>query len=724
MNMTYKFTLTYGGVEHHVHPIYKDDLSIDYEKESQQMFFREKLTGNIVFVGTEANAIIAQSFNTEFILKIYNSTTLGTSWTLMHTSHFYMTDCTIDADNQKVTVKPNVKDRYNAILDGLEKEFNLIELLPVTEQIDMHKRALLQLYSTGEDKITNVFGSYSWEQDCDFSNNSPEDFGFFNNKTQIILTFDNAPRDLQAPFYGWVQKYQGEDNGWFTAYNSERVYHIYRYHDGNEFVTDIRDTDNTVYWHQTQPDPVFHGQIVFIPTEEGEAEGFTMIAATPTYKYYYMRWLCDVESFEDNGTTYQTAWLEPNDPNYGGNLHYCIGWNQPDVIVSTNNYSSTPTEWGKMTDNLYYDVPDNNHYFVPIGRSNWGDESVWYVQDALMTALEGAMRKKYVLRDAYPLWSVIDVLLQKIDASVTFAGTSTYSQFFYGASNPIYAAYEGKPYITPKSNITAGEYTQPAMQAPITLAMVFGMLAKAYKCYWFIDDNNRLRIEHIKYFKNGGSYSYTPQVGIDLTDMINPRNGKPWSLDTKMWQYDKEDLPARYQYEWMDDVTEIFDGWPYEIVSQFVKTDKVEEISISNFTSDVDYMQIAPNNVSKDGFALLMPTVFQGRNQLPIVQHSIWDGNVQRVFTSQNWWASLQALQTYFLKYDLPSKAYKWRTDSLQTSPDIKRAKRQTVNIPLMNHVPEVMKLVHTTIGDGQIQKMTLNLSSRIAKTTLVYDTY
>jgi hypothetical protein len=35
-----------------------------------------------------------------------------------------------------------------------------------------------------------------------------------------------------------------------------------------------------------------------------------------------------------------------------------------------------------------------------------------------------------------------------------------------------------------------------------------------------------------------------------------------------------------------------------------------------------------------------------------------------------------------------------------------------------------MMKLVHTGIGDGQIDKMSINLASRMAKTTLKYATY
>jgi hypothetical protein len=54
----------------------------------------------------------------------------------------------------------------------------------------------------------------------------------------------------------------------------------------------------------------------------------------------------------------------------------------------------------------------------------------------------------------------------------------------------------------------------------------------------------------------------------------------------------------------------------------------------------------------------------------------------------------------------------------------IQRGKKQTVQIPLGDTIPDMMKLVRTGLGDGQIEKMSINLSSRVAKTTLKYDTY
>ena len=143
---------------------------------------------------------------------------------------------------------------------------------------------------------------------------------------------------------------------------------------------------------------------------------------------------------------------------------------------------------------------------------------------------------------------------------------------------------------------------------------------------------------------------------------------------------------------------------------------------MSNFTSDVDFMQIAPNDCSKDGFALMMVAVDNGTNYLPIVQ--IERGAWNRIchYVVQNYYASMHSLQKYILKYDLPAWHYKWDGAAL-TAPDIMRGKRQAVNIPYGMGEPDVMKLVRTGIGDGQVQSLQLNLSSRMAKATILYDT-
>lgn len=717
--MIYRWKLTANNVTTLVHPVYKDDLTLDYEMESGQRFFRAKLGSKINFVGADADIIINGGFTTEFVLVIESSTNYGQTWSEYYRAHFYQTDCTINADDHKVTVQPQVIDQYNKIFDGWEKEYNLIDLLPVTERVTLKKRALLQLYAN-DGKVTNVFGGFSWEQDFDIGNTPPADYHFQSNMSICVIKF---VRVFQSPgMTGLIKSFiaQPDANGEFETTNGEGVYKLVRVKlaEDSYDLRLIKLSDSTMVAHYWTPFVLLNDALNFV--DPGD---IAWGAAECEYEGVYARWLCDVESFEVNGQTYQTHKVTSSDPAYGGNLHYVI---EAEVsIVPSNNISETATKWGKYDDTYYYDKPSvSGFYYVPVARSYWSTASIWYRQQlAEYRWWEPAMQKPYTLKDSYPLWSVLSVLLQANGTNVTFQPTTDYSEFLFSPTNPVDNKSLGVPHITPKSNILVGEYTQPSMKAPVTLHDVLGMLKNAFDCYWFVDSSNRLRIEHISWFKNGGSYGGTHQVDANLTAMIQSRNSKPWSFGTNEWQFDKVEMPARYQYKWMDAGTDVFDGFPYEIQSPFVQTDKVEEITISNFTSDIDFMQIAPENCSKDGFALLMVKNDGNGNYVELIYNSRETEAGTCYSLSQNYRVSLKFLQQDFLNYDLPAWDYICDGDSL-TAQDIMRGKRQSVVIPYGNNTPDVMKLVHTAMGDGQVQKLSLNLSSRMGKATLMYETY
>lgn len=715
MNPIYRHKLTIGATTHDVHPVYKDDMALDYQHESGEQFFRANLSGKMDFVGADASLIIGAPFTTEYILTIECSIDGGITWTTFHVSKFYQTDCTIDVDDLKVTVKPSVKDRYQKVLDGLEKEYNLIDLLPVIEPINMVKRPVIQVYGQGDSIITNIYGGMSWEQDFDLRGENPADFNFSLASNRIEMTFgDNPPAGLEGTFTGVA-----DEDGFFRLENGQGVYYIVRYRQSSvSILTDInRYSDGETIWRNNGDTDI---SIEFYQV----GASYNTITSSGYETNIWSRFLCDVTSFVNEGITKNTYPIRTDDPCYGGNYHYVVGYRVTELVQSTRT-STTPTQWGRKNETEYYDTPTDSlprdEMYIPVSRSLWVNYSFWYNYSFnIDNPIEASLRKTFTLRDSYPLWSVIQVLLNKLGTGVTFAGTSEYSQFFYGGDNPLSYNFPVLPYISPKSNVIKGEYHDPAMKAPITLAMVLNMLKKAFGCYWYIDSNNKMHIEHISWFKNGGSYDQVPQIGIDLTAIHQSTNGKPWSFDRNNYQFDKEQMPARYQYKWMDDGTDVFDGNAVDIDSPFVQADKVEEINISNFTSDVDYMLVAPENCSKDGFALLLPTKDNlGVNNITL-ELRIINGKIRMI---QNWFASLSNLIPEFLVSDLPSWNYKVN-DEEKTAKGIQRQKKQQVQIPLGSTTPDMVQLVRTGLGDGQIERMNINLSSRMAKTTLKYDTY
>jgi hypothetical protein len=344
--------------------------------------------------------------------------------------------------------------------------------------------------------------------------------------------------------------------------------------------------------------------------------------------------------------------------------------------------------------------------------------SLWFSFYVFDWVIEQEWRKEYTLKDAFPISSVISVLLGQIAPSITHDGTTDYSSFLYAANNPI-SNIAQTLFITPKSNVINSGYDQPAQKAPITLKQVLNMLRDCFRCYWFIDDDNRFRIEHISYFMNGGAYPGTPNypvVGMDLTALKVTRNGKPWSYARNQYQFDKPDMAARYQFGWMDDVTELFDGFPIDIVSKYVNPENIENINIAQFTSDIDYILLNPENISQDGFVLLAAVLNSGNYKLPYMNFVI--DSTDHIL--QNPYVAFIFLQGYYA-YDMPATNYRINGVDM-VAIGRKKLKTQTIKFPVLTE-PNMTELVKTGLGNGIIQKMSVNLSSRNANTTLKYDT-
>lgn len=113
-----------------VYPVYKDDLAKDWELETNQRFYRPKLSGKISFIRDDYKYLAGKSFETEFRFLMDKSDDLGVTWNRDFTGKFMKTDCQWIEDDLKCTVQPDVLDEYNDTLAGLEKEYNLLELAP------------------------------------------------------------------------------------------------------------------------------------------------------------------------------------------------------------------------------------------------------------------------------------------------------------------------------------------------------------------------------------------------------------------------------------------------------------------------------------------------------------------------------------------------------------------------------------------------------------------
>ncbi len=732
MTPKYRFFLQIGedGTKQTVRPNYKDDLTLDYELETNQRFYRAKLSGKINFVRADYDIINDAPFDSEFFLYIEKSDDWGQTYNQYYKAKFMKTDCTFNDDDKLVTVKPETTDQYDDVLAGLEKEYNLIELAPQIEFLTIRKRPLIQIYVPGDSIVSCFLGGTNWEQDANATTDQnvlvqTYHFALCNILKEIQITSNGSPAVISGLYTGRMATGASANNFEGKLYPKLNVnYYIYisqQRIDGLPFgavVVEIRkQSDDTAMFRYTKTTTSPFDTLEFDLTavEDSGATG-TMHADMKSYNIY-ARYLCDVEKIDDLNTYPLPADdIVDNNRNYRRAIGYAI-----DVAFISNNFSDTPTEWG-LADNGKYFAPPYSIYgqtFYPIARSTWRYASLWFGFYLMDWILEEKARKAYTLRDAFTLSSCINVLLKEFAPGITHEATPEYSQFLYNTNNPI-SGQSFKLLISQKSNIINGEYKTPAQKAPITLQQIMTMLRDIYKCYWYIEDG-KFKIEQVSWFRNGGSYGYNPIIDYDLTQLENVRNGKKLAFATSEYSFDKVEMPERYQFEWMDDVTTPFEGLPIEITSKYVTAGKIEEINISNFTSDIDLMLLNPGAISSDGFALFAAVTPSGGGQLelPFTRQTV-DG--VEYFLQNGYLAFINIQPTYWV-YDMPARNFKINNSQYYALGGLERKKKQTLNFPAGTTDPNPMQLVKTYIGNGQVDKLSVNLCSRNIKATLKYDT-
>lgn len=731
MTPKYRFFLQIGedGTKQTVRPNYKDDLTLDYELETNQRFYRAKLSGKINFVRADYDIINDAPFDSEFFLYIEKSDDWGQTYNQYYKAKFMKTDCTFNDDDKLVTVKPETTDQYDDVLAGLEKEYNLIELAPQIEFLTIRKRPLIQIYVPGDSIVSCFLGGTNWEQDANATTDQNAliqtyHFALCNILKEIQITSHGSPAVISGLYTGRMATGASANNFEGKLYPELNVnYYIYisqQRIDGLPFgavAVEIRkQSDDTAMFRYAKATTSPFDTLEFdLTAVEGSGATGTMHADMKSYNIY-ARYLCDVEKIDDLNTYPLPADdIVDNNRNYRRAIGYAI-----DVAFISNNFSDTPTKWG-LADNGKYFAPPYSIYgqtFYPIARSTWRYASLWFGFYLMDWILEEKARKAYTLRDAFTLSSCINVLLKEFAPGITHEATPEYSQFLYNTNNPI-SGKSFKLLISQKSNIINGEYKTPAQKAPITLQQIMTMLRDIYKCYWYIEDG-KFKIEQVSWFRNGGAYGYNPIIDYDLTQLENVRNGKKIAFATSEYSFDKVEMPERYQFEWMDDVTTPFEGLPIEITSKYVTAGKIEEINISNFTSDIDLMLLNPGAISLDGFALFAAVMPSGGGQLelPFTRQTV--DNVE--YYLQNGYLAFINIQPTYWVYDMPARRFK-----INNTPNyaigIERKKKQTLNFPAGTTDPNPMQLVKTYIGNGQIDKLSVNLCSRNIKATLKYDT-
>lgn len=746
---TSKVKLYINGVLQSSHPIYSENISVEHERDSQGMYYRTKMDSAFTFVRDDYDAIYGAGIDDDFELEVYDNDALVARAT------FEKTDCAFDTDNRICEVKASSLDQYQKILNGINNEYDLVQLAPERETITLTKRAIIQLYVKGDTKVTNLVGNTSYEIDAnsnvevegqsvpveELTTNDILLFHFLLLK--YTLSIDVKAEEGLAALYPLLNGvYSGtkenneiiltNQNGYYIKINhTPYTYFAFLYTNNDVLVTyNARNVGIGYSWDVTKdyPDSITDGL-------KATASGSTVSCGEATHREnsFFSRMLFD---HIPSGQSYDKV---PENDICANNLNYryVAGLNilgMSSRVVISNEVQDEPTKWGVNGDGKYYVKPkepsfiiEPNAAYIPIGWNVWIPSSYWFLSSSNLDDAISIFNTPFDLMDAYPLWSAINVLLGKIDKDVVFEGTSDYSQFLYGNVTTMDAYVKQLLYITPITNVKKTYYSQAARKGKITLGQIFDMLKNTAQLYWFIDDG-KLRIEHISWFKNGGSYAQANPL-VDLTEIKSPMSMKSWDFGTNTITYDKGKIIKRYEFGWNDECTEAFDGYSLDVRNEYARNGKTYKANVGNFISDIDLIVSSPDRVSDDCFALI--GVNPSTKICPIVGIGALGHNMEiPTHIMQNAYLSFLFLELAYWKYDLGGDYVTMEdtktllgTDGFLNVVDTQRIRKQSVKFPkertevadqgiLVHSSIPIGKqgLIRTPLGDGEWSKSTYTI--------------
>lgn len=596
-----------------VEPHYKD-LNKKYAKESGQEFFRISLDGKINLFGDAYEIVKQSSLESQLIFIIEKYNRKSGKYLEYYKGEFNKTDCKFDYDKKKCELKTTAIDEYNEVMNKYDNTYDLIKLAPEITRIDLHKRSLMQVYVRGANSITNFFGGTYWEDDVNSAIDSHDDL-----INKYYFAYIKAGNEFYVKHAGIeaVNGVYAGTNGYWSQWNGYTCYMGTDTPGVKAYIYIKRNSDDTILyqsekqWTFLEKDNCYIGrEDIVMVNVNNSSDKFTI--ESPFVYHIYRRLLCDVDTVEDSEGVKNTYNL-PSDDFVTDNRNYkkCIGL-RGGMFFCTSRAVDEPTKYGLNDYNQYFTnqfIPSSAGIgrALPISKNSWANASLWYVYDSFYEYFEERLRKQYTLKDSYSIGAAIKAILKKIDPTISHEPTAEYSQFLYGNDNPLGLA-KFYVYITQKTNILKGNYDQPAQKAETSLEELMKMLRDCFRCYWYIEDN-KFKIEHIYFFMNGGSYSSQSSYQLDFTALTDQFNKKLSSYFQSEVEFEKSDLNQRYEFGWMDDVTDLFGGVAIDVKSQYIQKDKTEEINIGQFSSDVDFMLFNPSNFSDDGFALLCPII-------------------------------------------------------------------------------------------------------------------
>lgn len=735
--ITYRFYLSIdGGAAVAVTPTWKGDTNRTFEMDgvgNGGQFHRTKITSEFKFFNNDFDLIFAASLESEFELLMEEN--IAGTWQTFFLGYFTKIDCEFDEDNSRVNVTPKRKDAYDDVLGGMDKEYNFLDLDTKGQEIGYKKHPALQIYFPLTNFLTTFIGSTYYETPVP----SPADslalsdpgtgmgFGSAGDPEDTLNFVTGTDNDLSPDVSGFYEVVPAVPSGnKFQSVSGQYAFTRLDLGGGNfrDVIIDQDNSDTVVYQAEINETAFSFNEDRF--TFQGLAELTSVTDSNSKCQFVraqtHVRLLTDKDEVLGTPTQEYDPVVDIGESNF--NYEYVLPVEDLHTFAISDNRNESEGKWGKFPDdvsnfpNQYYgDYILPNEATYPLARSEWRAASFWHYYTNELRALQSDAGFDLTLRHGYRLSSIISALLAEIAPDITHEPTEDYSVFLYSKINPV--SLQGQPelFVTPATNLTVGDYDQPAQRANIRLGDICTMLWMVYRLGWVIEDN-KLKFEHISYFDNGGSYS-APVVGENLDELLEPKTGKAWSYRTNKYKYETSEMPERIVLKWAsENASTPFYGFPIEVRSAYAQKGNIQENVVPRFYTDLDYLLSNPSRLNDEDLILLGVVESGPSKVVPFLTFTT--GN-DRTYTMQNGYLSAVYLHHYYHRHSMPAENVTINEEET-TATTVVRTKIREIKYPLPNDF-DPQKLIQTGGENGRLKSATQNLSNRTAELTILYDT-
>ena len=736
----YIFYLKVGsdGSEVRVTPIWTNSHQRTTAKEADRVFFRFNISQQFRFGRGNGYEIINNSpISATFFLRIME--VVNGQEQLYYSGEFNKSDCNFDDDIGNVLALVRPSDRYTNFLANNKKQYNLTGLGVEPEEVRYDFFPMLQVYVAGAKTVFNLQPGGVYERPVEpVLTTLPLTQDLFFSESfdvGIIPAVDGLPIDVSGLYLRGGIGPNGSRE-WVSLDSQYGVSYTLVALPGTNVTNgtklELRNRiSNTVIYESEDivPDPVLDFSLDF-----GSNTGPVMTSVTDNtakVRFYRMSFLARVllvNGMDIDGINGQPI---PTGDQYAQGTNYTLAapWDfTGSPILPSVSFSETDQGFGlfppgEPTNNsgkfiLQPGLPNGAREIYPIHQNEWLGASWWfYLSNGDYDKLsEGKISVK--LNDAYSLEGVVSKLLDNMapDDGISFNPDQEHSLLLFGDTNPVTGRPKTNYYVTPKQNVLKFTYDRPATKAPIRYSEILEALKVFFQAEDFIDDDSRLRIECPPFFENGQTYDTgNPIIGQDLTTLIEPATGKPWSYKTNKFGYAKERLPDEITFACMDRQSDSFNGESILVLDEFVNKGVAEDRFASRFSTDIQMAISQPSAFNEDGFFLLACRL-DSEGVMRVISYEIpgyeFRQNGELAFPSVN--------QDYY-KYNMPGNNLLVNGQEVQ-SLSIRPAKRQQIGAPIPRGFSP-LTLIKTGIGNGVVDSIAENMSTKFGDIILFHGT-